>query len=172
MTKLLGAIFVIAACVLYGYQSLLKKRETVRALRTTGDDLTELARAVGFSLETLPDAIHRLGKKPQEEESGFLTRLSLGLSSEPSATFSVLWQRVLTEFAKEKHFPQKAETELCTLGENLGKTDFETEQNRITQAAQCLLALMSEKEEENKKQEQTVKSLSVLLGAFLVILLL
>ncbi len=172
MAKIIGAFFIIFSCTLFGYQSLLKKRETLGAISELRDNLLELSRLIGFSLETLPDAIRRLGKDSLQGENSFFSHLTIALDADPSTPFSALWSQVLEIFSEEKHLPKKAHSLLQTLGETLGKTDYQTESQKISQTAEMLSEIHAAKEAENQKQEQVVKSLSVLLGAFFVILLL
>lgn len=172
MTKLLGALLVITGSVAFGYQSILKSRETVLAIRQLREFLTELSRAISFQLEPLPDAVFRLHRELATGEDSFLSLLSAGLESDPTAPFSQHFKDAVKVFSAKNRLPQKLVSILDNLGDSLGKMDYQTECDKLDRTSATLSDLLQDIEATTAKKEQTVKSLSILLGVFVVILLL
>ncbi len=171
MIKLIGAILVISACTALGIKHVLKKRESLSALIQLRNLITEIARAIGFQPEPLPDILRKIKKQVQQEESTFLNDLIQNIDTDPSGRMSILWQNALDSFAQEKDLPPEAKKIVAMLGDALGKSDLSTELHRLSQTSDSLTSLYEELEENRDKTEKMVKSLGILLGICIVILL-
>lgn len=172
MFKLIGALLVLAACTAFGMKSVMKKSESIKVLKELRSALTEIARAISFHFDPLPELISRLSREQFSEPSSFVNRLSHAIQVSESEPLSRLWQRTAKEFSQENSLPERAENLLQALGENLGKMDYETEIQRLSAGQASLSELIEETENDYKKTEKMTKSLSIILGIFLVILLL
>lgn len=171
MIKFLGALLIIFACTLLGMTSVLKKRKTQRALFELENSLKEMAHAIEFSLAPLPDVICHLAKEQFTDPQGFLSNLTKEMALENNLTLSQVWQAVSHRFAEENALPNTALSLMLSLGETLGKMDYETETNRLLKAAEILSEQAKDMEVNREKTEKAVKSLGVILGIFIVIIL-
>ncbi len=171
MIKFLGALLVISACTLLGMTSVLKKRKTHRALCELENSLKEMAHAIEFSLAPLPNVICHLAKEQFADPQGFLNKLTKEMASEKKLPLSCAWQTITHRFAEENALPASALSLMLSLGETLGKMDYETETNRLLKAANILSEQAKDMELNREKTEKTVKSLGVILGIFIVIIL-
>ncbi|MBR5236411.1 MAG: stage III sporulation protein AB [Clostridia bacterium] len=171
MTKFIGAFLVVFACTTWGYMHNFKERNTISAIRELSMLFSEIARSISFRLEPLTQVIHRLASEKRSAAALFLHQLDDGLSI-GDMPFDALWQKAASFFAKETHLPDQAAEILQSVGMHLGKMDYEAEVNRLTEAAKELKTLEEEMKKNNLKTEKTVKSLGVLLGLFIVIILL
>ncbi|MBQ2696287.1 MAG: stage III sporulation protein AB [Clostridia bacterium] len=172
MLKLLGALLVIAACTAFGIKSVMKKRDTIKALKELRSALSEIARAINFQLDPLPEVISRLHKEQFSEADSFISQLHTNVQNSENEPFSQLWEHTIKLFSKEKELPIQAESLLLSLGESLGKMDYETELSRLKEGQASLSELIDETEQNYGKTEKMTKSLSIILGIFIVILLL
>jgi len=172
MLKLLGALLVITACTALGIKSVIKKRDTIKALKELRSALSEISRAINFQMDPLPEVICRLSREQFKEPDSFLNRLSNAIKRDKSEPLSRLWQSTAKDFSQENALPDRAKHLLNTLGESLGKMDYETELERLSAGQASLSELIAETENDYTKTEKMTKSLSILLGIFIVILLL
>ena len=94
------------------------------------------------------------------------------MDENPDASLPELWQKALSDFSHQHHLPQKAFSIASAIGENLGKMDYETEVNRLNTGHSALTELFKNISQSYEKTEKMTKSLGVILGIFIVILLL
>ena len=172
MLKLLGAMLIIAACTALGIKSVTKNRKTLKAITTLSDTLSEIARSINFQLDPLPDVIHRLGREQFVDEDSFINLLSSQIDTAPEKPLSELWHNALQTFSQTHHLPQKAFSIMNDIGESIGKMDYETEIHRLTAGQKALDELHTKMNHETAKTEKMTKSLGLILGVFIVILLL
>lgn len=172
MLKLLGAMLVIAACTALGVKSVIKNRNILKTIEELSDTLSEMARSISFRLDPLPDIIRRLSEEQFSDKDTFINRLSCQIDNNPEEPLPKLWHKALLEFSRTNHLPQKAISVMSAIGENLGKMDYETELQRLTSGQESLTELLSKMNKDHEKTEKMTKSLGVILGIFIVILLL
>ncbi len=172
MFKLLGALLIITSCTFFGYQSLIKSRESLSAIRQLKAVLQELSRNISFHLESLPEAISRLKESLSYGEDSFLALAEQSLKEDPTTPISLHWKEAAKSFCTRVSLPERVFSELDKLGDSLGKTDYQAECERLDRVSEDFGAILKEMESTTQKKEQTVKSLSILLGVFVVILLL
>ncbi|MBR7164196.1 MAG: stage III sporulation protein AB [Clostridia bacterium] len=172
MLKMLGAMLIIAACTSLGLKIVIKKRKTLNAIRELSGSLGEIAHSIDFRLDPLPDVICRLSQDLFSEENTFIKQLARQIEKRSHQPLSLIWQAVLSQFSRENALPAKAESVLSSLGESLGKMDYETEIDRLHAAQNSLMSLLEEMEGQHEKTEKMVKSLGIILGIFIVIILL
>ncbi len=171
MLKLIGALCIIGACCAFAAQQIIKKREALRAVRELHDLFCEIEHAISFQLVPLPDLINRLAQEPTAPALRFLQRLEVGIGDGPLRPLGEIWDEALLGYQNETFLPEKAQKIASALGSRLGQMDFETERDRLLSAANELEAFCAELDVDTVKTEKLTKSLGVLLGIFIVILL-
>ncbi len=172
MLKLLGAMLIITACTALGIKSVTKNRKTLKIIEELSSALLEMARAINFRLDPLPDVIHRLSREQFSDKDTFISQLSCQIEENPEKSLPELWQNVLHNFSQEHSLPQKATSIMSTIGEGIGKMDYETEIHRLTSGHESLTDLLTKMSQAHEKTEKMTKSLGVILGIFIVILLI
>ncbi len=172
MLKLLGAMLIMAACTALGIKSVIKNRKTLKAIAELSDTLAEISRAINFRLDPLPEVIHRLSQEHFSDEDTFINRLSFQIDSNPEKPLSELWHNALQDFSQAHCLPQNAMSIMASIGESLGKMDYETEIKRLNTGQDALTELLAKLNKDHEKTEKMTKSLGVILGIFIVILLL
>lgn len=172
MLKLLGAMLIITACTALGIKSVTKNRKTLKIIEELSSALLEMARAINFRLDPLPDVIHKLSREQFSDKNTFINRLSRQIEKTPEKSLPELWQNVLHNFSQEHSLPQKVTSIMSAIGENVGKMDYETEIHRLTCGHKSLTDLHAKMSQAHEKTEKMTKSLGVVLGIFIVILLI
>ncbi len=172
MIRFLGAVLIVSACSLLAYNQVLKKKTAIAAACELRDLLICLSQHISFSLEPLPDLIHRLFKEGAKAEDSFLARLSVALCETDNLSFSRAWSRTLQEFLDAKGRIGQTESHLLRLGETMGTMDGATEYARLQEVVKVMEMQIQEEKESLAQIEKTTKSLGVLCGVFIVLLLL
>ncbi len=172
MTTLIGAFLIIGSCFALAVKSVQKQRERLWAVEDFSKLLYEMARTINFQLEPLPQILNRISQEDNPPVSGFLQEIKRAVQKDAHCPIDGLWQQALESFSKNKNLPEKAYRILKALGTQVGKMDMETETNRLKVAAKELHALYAELEKNTTKTEKLTKSLGIVLGISIVILLI
>lgn len=168
MSKLWGAAIIISACGICSMH-LISRRKTARlVLLQFSYLLSELSRSIGYNLEPLPAFFARKEQDAPPPISGFLKTVAANLNE--GQPLSIVWQNALSSFAAEKNLPPEALRMLAAVSD-MGQTDFESEKNRSESLALDLKELAAELEKEAAPFEKACKTLGLLLGVFIVIIL-
>jgi len=172
MVRFLGATLIVAACSLLAYNQILKKKAAITAACELRDLLIQISQHISFSLEPLPELIHRLFKEGRQAEDSFLAKLSATLCETENLSFSPAWSRALQEFLDAKGRIGQTESYLLRLGETMGTMDSATERARLQEVAEVVEKQIQEEKKSLAQTEKTTKSLGILCGVFIVLLLL
>ena len=170
MLKLIGAVFIFAACTILGYQLSRHFSERPRQLRYFKTALQALEAEIMFGHIPLQEASKRLAKQMPKPISLFFNNFSDNLQIE-EATVKHAWADSLKSISSLLALQSKDIEILEQFGETLGKHD------RFQQQKQIALTMTHLEREENEallaqsKYEKMIKSLGVLLGLLLIILL-
>lgn len=172
MLKFLGALCILSACGAYSFYYISCQRAGRKATGELSALLEHLGNSIRFQLEPLPSLIDRLSADASAPTAAFLAHLSACLNSEERPTLSVAWANAVNAYGTEHNLPPRATSVVLALGTHLGQADFETEAHRLIQASQQLAELAKELDTQGTTAEKTAKTLGLLLGAFIVIILL
>ncbi|CAM3956378.1 stage III sporulation protein SpoIIIAB [Lederbergia lenta] len=171
MLKLIGAIFIIVATSWAGFEFSKRLSQRTKQLRLFRNSLQTLEAEIMFGHAPLGEAALRIASQLPKPVSvhyqSFAEKLAVA-----GATVMSAWEESLNETWNLTAL-QRSEFEiLLQFGENLGKHDRQTQQKQIMLALSHL-----EREEENarekqKSYEKMAKSLGVLTGVLIIILLM
>ncbi|MBW8348082.1 stage III sporulation protein SpoAB [Bacillus sp. IITD106] len=171
MFKIIGAIFIVGATTWAGFEFSKQLSERPKNIRLFRQSLETLDAEIMYSHTPLGEAADKICKQIPEPIAAHYKQFSQSLKQE-NAVVKSAWEEGLKRI-RESTFLKQSEYEiLLQFGENLGRHDRDTQQKQI------LLTLANlEREEENarekqKKYEKMVKSLGVLTGMLIIILLL
>lgn len=169
--KILGAIFIILATTWTGFEVARQYTERPRQLRQLKTALQSLEAEIMYGHLPLKQAAEHLAKQMTKPLSllfeKFSSKLEIGETSVKTA-----WEESLFEVWKLTALKQGELEVLKQFGETLGQHD------RISQQKHILLALAHLDREENDarenqaRYEKMVKSLGLLAGLLLAILLM
>lgn len=171
MLKLLGAVLIVAAGTLAGFKRAAQYADRPRHIRGLIAALQRLETEILYGFTPLPEALRRIGHQSKEPLKSFFISAAgemsppLNRSAEEAMeqAMQVHWQAASLKAAEREILRQLS----CTLGTS----------DRSNQSTHIALALQQLKQEENAaredqgKYEKMSKSLGLLLGALIVILI-
>lgn len=170
MVKIIGAALIFGACTLLGYQLSRHLSERPRQLRYFKTALQALEAEIMFGHIPLQEASKRLSKQMPKPVSLFFDNFSNSLQIKET-TVKYAWADSLKSIGSLLALQSKDIEILEQFGETLGKHD------RFQQQKQIALTMTHLEREENEallaqaKYEKMIKSLGVLVGLLLIILL-
>ncbi|MBS4194627.1 stage III sporulation protein SpoIIIAB [Lederbergia citri] len=171
MIKIIGAIFIVGATTWAGFEFSKQLSERPKNIRLFRHSLETLDAEIMYSHTPLGEAADKICKQIPEPIANHYKLFSEALKQE-NAIVKSAWEESLKRIRESASLKQSEYEILVQFGENLGRHDRDTQQKQI------LLTLTNlEREEENarekqKKYEKMVKSLGVLAGMLIIILLL
>ncbi len=170
--KIIGIILVIGSCYLFGYQYICLKKETISSMKHLSLELSEMSNYIGFQLEEIPDIIRRISSTVSCAQDNLFKRFYNLQNKQPELPFSDLWTSSARSFCQDKHIPEQVLNQLISLGNLLGTSDYESEQKRLETVKKSIDNAIKTAENDSQKTEKMLRSLSVIVGIFIVILLL
>ncbi|GHI01015.1 stage III sporulation protein SpoIIIAB [Neobacillus kokaensis] len=170
MVKLIGAVFIIVATTVIGFEASRHLSDRPQQLRSLRSALQSLEAEIMYGHTPLHEAARRLSAQLSKPLSNFFDSFAKKLT-DTETTVNEAWETSLREVWKSTAL-KKGEFEIMKqFGETLGRHD------RFSQQKHIMLTLSHlEREEANAiqaqmKYEKMVKSLGFLSGLLLIILL-
>lgn len=171
MFKIIGAVLIVMATTLIGFEISKRLSERPKQLRLFKSALQSLEAEIMYGHTPLHEASRKLSLQMPKPLSTFFEEFSNQLTS-IETTVKDAWQNSLQHIWKETALKQSEYEILLQLGENLGKHDRYTEQKQIILTLTHLEREEKEAHEKQNRYEKMAKSLGVLSGLLIVILLM
>ncbi|PFA24287.1 MULTISPECIES: stage III sporulation protein SpoIIIAB [Bacillus cereus group] len=171
MVKIFGAVLIVAVTTFFGFSYAKRYSERPRQLRLLKAALQSLEAEIMYGHTPLSEASERLVKQMPKPLNWIFESFSRRLES-GEQTVREAWLDSLQENWKLTAFKQTEYEILQQFGETLGQHDRESQQKHIRL---CITHLEREEGEAKALQiqyEKMIKSLGVLAGLLIVILLL
>ncbi|MDQ0269402.1 stage III sporulation protein SpoIIIAB [Cytobacillus purgationiresistens] len=171
MIKLFGAVLIIVATTLVGFEFSRHLSERPRQLRLLKSALQSLEAEIMYGHTPLHEASRRLAAQLAKPLSTFFHSFSKKLT-DTETTVNEAWEKSLKEIWKSTALKRGEYEIMKQFGETLGRHD------RISQQKQIQLTLAHLEREEadaydkQAKYERMAKSLGFLSGLLLIILLI
>ncbi|WP_251551327.1 stage III sporulation protein SpoIIIAB [Neobacillus muris] len=170
MVKLIGAIFIIVATTLTGFEASRHFSDRPKQLRALRSALQSLEAEIMYGHTPLHEAARRLAEQLSKPLSTFFSTFSQKLM-DTETTVKEAWQSSLKEVWNATAL-KKAEFEIMKqFGETLGRHDRFSQQKQIMLTLSHLEREEAEAVQAQAKYEKMVKSLGFLSGLLLIILL-
>jgi stage III sporulation protein AB len=171
MLKLFGAALILLAGTLFGwYQALqLSRRPTHIAELIRG--LQRLETEIVYGFTPLSEALRSIGERSPGPVGAVFAQAGKELSEPAGRSARDIWQHVITQQWRNTSMKPSEREIVSQLGATLGLTDRDDQVKHLRLA---ILQLQGENEtarEEQAKYERMWKSLGVLLGALIVIIM-
>ncbi|WP_042201914.1 stage III sporulation protein SpoIIIAB [Paenibacillus camerounensis] len=171
MLKLLGAVLVVVAGALAGFTRAAQYADRPRNIRGLIAALQRLETEILYGYTPLPEALHRIGQQSKGTLQAFFTAAAEEMSPPLNRTAEEAFKR-----AVEQHFRSAslkgAEKEIIRqLSCTLGTSDRSNQSTHIALALQQLKQEETVAREDQGKYEKMSKSLGLLLGVLIVILI-
>lgn len=170
MIKIIGGVIVFAACALIGFFLASSKCERVKELRSFIQALNMLETEIRFALCTLPEAFLKISVLVDEKISDIF-RTAAEKMQETRVNAFLAWKSALEEKRPLLALNNEDFLILESLGASLGNADVENQVKSIRLVVERLKNQECKAEEEKTKSGKLLKSMGVLAGLTLVIIL-
>lgn len=163
--KLFGCCLIAAVCGVGGMLAAGRLSQRVNQLRLLIQLLNDMMNQLRYTLPTVGDMLQSLAGQPCYQTLTFLTCAAEMLSHEP---FPHSWQTAL----RAHPLPQEEQTILLQVGSTLGSTDLDGQLSALSLCREQLQNLLRRAESLQQSHSTLYRSLGLLTGLFLVILLI
>lgn len=171
MMSWVGAAAILSATTIFGFEWAKRVRERPKRLRELKVTLQALEAEIMYGSTPLNEAFQHIGKPLKEPLASFFLTIS-DLLNDGDHTVQEAWECQLEVLAQETSFKSGEIEVLRQFGSTLGRHDKEHQQKQI----QLTLAHLNREEKEardiQERYEKMCKSLGVLMGLLIVILLM
>ena len=170
--KLVGCIVIMGSAVLLGmyYGNCLTRR--LAALRQLYQAMQLLKGEICYRHATLSEAFTEVGRRCGHDVGAWMEALGRKIMDRRSATFMELWLSAVETISRQGAFSQEDIGLLREFGKNLGYLDLQMQENRILFFMEQLDVQMKELLDTMKERQRLYRTLSILGGCFLIVVLL
>jgi len=171
MMKILGAVLIIGASTLFGYYKASLYAARPRQIRQLIHALKRLATEIGYGSTPLPEALARLSSQCSRPLNRMFGIIADRLRTGSSDTAKDVWQESVRLFWGQTAMKSPERETMLELGSSLGISDRENQLKHIELAVTLLQHEEAAARDEQLKYEKLSRSLGVLGGALIVILI-
>ncbi len=168
--KWLGAIILISTTTWFGFDLSKKLKERTTQIRTVIQSLQILEAEMSYSYSSLKQIFQKISRKIDSPVDSFYRNLAERLN-EVVSDFVMIWDEELERFTKRSALKTSDVEILTQFGRNLGQHTLRQQQKHIQLTLHYLQRQLDEAEELKKRYETMMKSLGILIGLFIVIIL-
>ncbi|UUZ94307.1 stage III sporulation protein AB [Paenibacillus sp. P25] len=171
MLKLFGAVLILLAGTLFGfYQALLLARRP-RQIADVIRGLQRLETEIVYGFTPAPEALASVSRAGQGPVSELFRRAGEEIAGSGGRSVQQIWQHVITLHWRSTSMKTAERDTLIQLGSTLGLTDREDQIKHLRLTVKQLEGEEDVAREDQQKYERMWKSLGVLIGALIVILI-
>lgn len=170
MLKLFGAVLVVLSCALIGMLQARRMSDRPMQIRRFVRILGQLETEISYGFTPLPDALGRIGKQSAEPFASLFAEIAGRLAKEEAAVLDI-WKHTMVRRWGQTAMRGSEKEVIVQLGFTLGTTDREDQVKHLRLAAKQLETIEAEAEEEKRKYEKMWRSLG-LLGGLLIALIM
>ena len=170
MTRLLGAVLVVAGCGALGLGGVARLDGRVKDLGELAAGLDALQRELGWRLAPLPDALETAAKALRGPAADFFTRCAREAGRAEGRPFQEVWRDGLS--AAPLRLAAEDRSCLERLGPVLGRYDGDSQRLALEDAAAGLRQLQGAAADDLRRLGRVYGVLGMTAGLFLAILLI
>ncbi|AEI41225.1 stage III sporulation protein SpoIIIAB [Paenibacillus mucilaginosus] len=171
MLKLLGAALVLLAGTLMGFHQAAQLARRPKQIADLIRLLQRLETEIVYGFTPLPEALRRTGGTCAAPVGTLFLETSRELERAEGEQAAGVWERTITRGWRATAMKPQEREVLLQLGTTLGLTDREDQVKHLRLAVSQLQAESETARDEQQRYERMWKSLGVLLGALVVILM-
>ncbi len=171
MLKLMGAVLLLMSASAAGYLAAWKYAERPRQIRRLRLALSLLETDISYGFRPLDEACRLIARRESEPVASLFNRCADNLQQLDGASTFQCWQQAVEEIWPQTAMKQPEKEILLDLGKTLGASDRADQQHHLMLAMSNLRVEENEAREEQSRYEKMCKSLGVLSGLLLVILM-
>ena len=169
--KLLGAILILLTSTAMGFMFSSRYRERPRQLRQLKSALQSLEAEIMYGLTPIHEAAAHLAEQIPHPINGFFIELVQQLDKRNGQSFHYIWNEALENFWPKTALKINEKEIWKQFGQTLGQTDRDNQQKHIKMALSHLDREEKEARLAQQQYEKMTKSLGVLGGLLLILLL-
>jgi stage III sporulation protein AB len=171
MLKLIGAAMILFSGAMIGYYQSLQLSSRPRQIRQFILALKRLETEISYGFSPLAEAFVNIGRIVPPPVSLLFRKLAEELQSGEEITVKEVWQRVFSAHWQMTACKKNEKDIMLLLGASLGVSDREDQLRYLRLAIAQLQAEEENAIEEQKRYEKMWRSLGVLAGALIVIVM-
>ncbi|HLR71402.1 MAG TPA: stage III sporulation protein SpoIIIAB [Pseudogracilibacillus sp.] len=169
--KLLGALLFIVTTTWIGFEWSHRLTTRPKHIRQVKSALQILEAEILYSQSPLKEAFAMIAKQMPDPTRSFFAHLNMDLQQEHSNLVPV-WAKNISNFKKQSCLGNNEIEIMLQFGRTLGRHDFYQQQKQIQLALGHLDRELEEARDEQIRYSKMVKSLGILFGLFIVLLLM
>lgn len=169
----LGSAAVVYGSTLFGHRRAARYRERPRELRRLATLLYSLQTEISYARVPLQEAMQHVNMQA-DKKSGLAAFFgdTAQLLSMPGMTGQTAWNRALLQYELISPLTKEDLEILTTLGRTMGLTGIDEQVGHLKAAIELIAARELEALEERKRYERLFKTVGVLTGTLIVVLLI
>lgn len=171
MIKVLGAVLIIGASTLYGFYRAYLYAERPRQIRQLIHAVSRLRTEIWYGSTPLPAALSKLSQLCAKPLDRMFLIISERLQAERTATVHTVWSETIKQMWGQTAMKQPEKEALLELGAVLGVSDREDQLQHLKLAQTHLEHEEAAAKDEQVRYEKLSRSLGLLGGALIVILI-
>jgi len=171
MLKLIGAMLVVGAAALIGFTMALHYRRRPQQIRQLMHALQRLETEIAYGLTPLPEAFQSIARQIADPLAALFRRAAERLLAADGAPTRDIWSETVNEVWKRTSLGAPEREAVLQLGGVLGLSDRDDQIKHLRLAVGQLAAEEEQSREEHRRYGKMWKSLGVLIGALIVILM-
>ncbi len=172
MYKLIGVVFILVGCVGWGSAKAGQEKDRVRHLRTLFHILGQMRGEISYGKHTLPEICLLLAELNDECYHSCFTRIYERTREENGRDFPEVWEAEMCACLKDLPLREDERETVEKLPRTLSFQEESGQSGRIGQAEAFLEGRYRQAEETYENKSKMIRSVSILTGLLLAILLL
>lgn len=171
MLKMVGAILIVAVSTLFGFLQAMQYAGRPKQIRQFIQIFQQLESEIVYGSTPLPEACRRMTEQIQGAPSSLIRKVLHRLEDEHAESLPEVWNEVMAEEWKQTAMHEREQQTVIQLGQMLGMTNREDQTKHLKLAVQQLKMEEKVALEEQERYEKMWRSLGVLGGAFIVLVM-
>jgi stage III sporulation protein AB len=171
MLKFIGAVFILVAAALFGFLQGLHYARRPKQIRGLIGALQRMETEMTYGLTPLPELLAALSRQTAEPLSSLYRNSSERLAGTSGLSTRDIWQQEVKETWKRTSMKLPEREVMLQLGQVLGMSDRSDQVKHLRLAVSQLQAEEADSRDEQRRYEKMWKSLGILIGALIVILM-
>lgn len=169
----LGSAAVVYGSTLFGRRQAARYRERPRELRRLATLFRNLQTEISYSRVPLQEALLRVSHLTDAKSglSAFFSEAAR-LLDVPGNTAQIAWENALVNYEKVSSLTQEDKEILVSVGRTVGLTGPDEQVGHLAAAIELLCARELEAIEDRKRYERVFKTVGILTGTLIVVLLI
>ena len=170
--KIIGCIFIISSCAGMGFLFASEIKRRIEDLKAAKSMALLLRGDIRYAQTALPEALENITKRHDGRLTPFFKKVSKELAQYSGISLAEIWESAMKEELANTSMSKKDRTCFLEFGKQLGYLDKDMQMNHIDWYITQVEEDMQEINLDAKEKIRLYRSLGVLLGIFVIILVL